>query len=86
MSCSQHPSAGLGLGIDGLHAVQGLASFEDVVCSINDQLDNRVEDNLRAIATICLLDLPCKHTFTVEDFVATQTKAMMKQTEALAVR
>ena len=78
--------AGLGLGIDGLHAVQGLASFEDLVCSINDQLDNRVEDNLRAIAATCLVDLPSKHTFTVEDFLASQTKAMTKQTEALAVR
>ena len=56
------------------------------MCSINDQLDNRVEDNLRAIAAACLVDLPSKHTLTVEDFVASQTKAMMKQTEALAVR
>jgi hypothetical protein len=63
-----------------------LSIFEDLVDTCNDLLDNLVHSNLRAIKATCFLDLPSKQAFAVEDFLAAQTKAIKKHTDAVTVR
>jgi len=66
--------------------MQALSRFEDLVHTCNDLLDNLVHTNLASIKATCFLDLPSKQAFAVEDFLAAQTKAVKKHTEAVAVR
>lgn len=66
--------------------MQGLTATEDLVCTINDQLDHIVHANVKAIKAVCFLDLSSKQPLQAEDFVALQSKAIKKQSDSTAVR
>ena len=61
------------MNIDGyLHHVHaGLSKFEQLIININDIMENRIENNLKALSKVVLVELPeGNKTFTLEDFVA----------------
>lgn len=66
--------------------MQALKQAEDVVRTINDQLDNIVHANLTAIKTVRFLALSSKQPSQLEDFAALQSKTIKRQAESIAVR
>ena len=55
------------------HVHQGLSKLEQLIISINDIIENRVENNLKNISKISLVSLPLDNvTFTLETFVNKQ--------------
>ena len=60
--------------------------MEELVRKVVDLVDNRVENNLRAIANTMLVELPSDQSFTYEKFVTTQAVFQRKQAEQLSIR
>ena len=48
----------------------------NLIRHINDILENRVRNNFRKIANLCLLDLPADRSFQRDEFIKTQNKAI----------
>lgn len=57
----------------------GLADLRELVGSINDIIENRIEKNLREVSKTLLLDLPDDVSFTVADFVQMQQNFISKK-------
>jgi dynein heavy chain len=51
---------------------RGMEQLRELVSSINDIIENRIEKNLRKVSRILLVDLPDDSSFTVSDFVQMQ--------------
>jgi dynein heavy chain, axonemal len=63
------------MNIDGfLHHVHvGLAKLDQLIININDIMENRIENNLKALSKTVLVDLPQESsTFTLDEFVEMQ--------------
>jgi dynein heavy chain len=63
------------MNIDGFltHVHDGLTKLEQLIISINDIIENRIENNLRAISRVCMVDLPENaDAITLEEFVDLQ--------------
>lgn len=57
------------------HVHSGLSKLEQLIISINDIMENRIEKNLKALSKTVLVDLPQDaHTFSLDDFVEMQEK------------
>ena len=55
------------------HVHQGLNKLEQLIVSVNDIIENRVENNLKNISKVSLVSLPHDNiTFTLETFVSKQ--------------
>jgi dynein heavy chain len=55
------------------HVHQGLNKLEQLIINVNDIIENRIENNLRAISKVSLVSLPHDNvTFTLETFVSKQ--------------
>ena len=65
------------MNIEGyLHHVHtGLNKIEQLIININDIMENRIENNLKALSKTVLVDLPQEaHTFSLDEFVEMQEK------------
>ena len=54
------------------HVHRGLQKLEELVTSINDIIENRIEENLRIVSKTLLVDLPEHQSFSVDEFVRMQ--------------
>ncbi|CAG9316033.1 unnamed protein product [Blepharisma stoltei] len=74
------------MNIDGYlhHVHSGLQKLEQLIISINDIIENRVENNLKAISKVILVEMPeNSKTFTQDEFVELQGNSAKTQTEFL---
>ena len=74
------------MNIDGyLHHVHaGLQKLEQLIISINDIIENRVENNLKAISKVILVEMPENgKTYTQDEFVDLQHNSANTQTAFL---
>ena len=74
------------MNIDGYlhHVHQGLSKFEQLIININDIMENRIENNLKILSKVVLVELPeGNKTFTLEDFVALQEEFIRNKAEFL---
>jgi len=74
------------MNIDGYlaHVHQGLAKLEQLIININDIMENRIENNLKALSKTVLVNLPQDaQTFTLDDFVAMQEEWIKEESEKL---
>ena len=74
------------MNIDGYlhHVHQGLSKFEQLIININDIMENRIENNLKTLSKVVLVELPeGNKTFTLEDFVALQEEFIRNKAEFL---
>lgn len=56
------------MNIDGYlhHVHQGLSKFEQLIININDIMENRIENNLKTLSKVVLVELPeGNKTFTL---------------------
>lgn len=63
------------MNIDGYlqHVHQGLQKLEQLIININDIMENRIENNLKALSKTVLVNLPTESkTYTLEQFVEMQ--------------
>lgn len=63
------------MNIDGYlhHVHNGLVKLEQLIININDIMENRIENNLKALSKTVLVDLPQDaKTFSLEEFVQMQ--------------
>lgn len=65
------------------HIHSGLRRLEELVTNINDNIQNRVEKNLKMVSKTLLVDLPDAEAFTVEEFVKMQEKHIARQSTLL---
>ena len=54
------------------HIHSGLWKLQELVCNINDIIENRIEKNLKVVSKTLLVDLPENASFTVSEFVLMQ--------------
>jgi dynein heavy chain len=54
------------------HAQQGLEKLEELIHKINDIMENRIEQNLRAVSKALLVHLPEKESMALDEFVKNQ--------------
>lgn len=74
------------MNIDGYlhHVHQGLAKLEQLIININDIMENRIENNLKALSKTVLVDLPQDaQTFALEEFVSMQEVWINHESEKL---
>jgi dynein heavy chain len=74
------------MNIDGYlnHVHAGLAKLEQLIININDIMENRIENNLKALSKTVLVNLPQDaQTFTLDDFVAMQAEWINEESEKL---
>ena len=74
------------MNIDGyLHHVHtGLQKFEQLIISINDIIENRIENNLKTISKVILVEMPENNkTYSQDEFVELQHRSVKHQTEQL---
>lgn len=74
------------MNIDGyLHHVHaGLQKLEQLIISINDIIENRIENNLKAISKVILVEMPENgKTYTQDEFVDLQHNSANTQTAFL---
>lgn len=74
------------MNIDGYlaHVHQGLAKLEQLIININDIMENRIENNLKALSKTVLVNLPQDaQTFTLDDFVSMQELWIREESEKL---
>jgi len=74
------------MNIDGYlhHVHSGLNKLEQLIISINDIVENRVENNLKSISKVMLVRLPDDgKPVSLDDFVEMQEKAISSKTELL---
>jgi dynein heavy chain len=60
------------MNIDGYldHVHAGLAKLEQLIININDIMENRIENNLKALSKTVLVNLPQESsTYTLDEFV-----------------
>lgn len=65
------------MNIDGYlqHVHQGLSKLEQLIININDIMENRIENNLKALSKTVLVNLPTdSNTYTLDSFVEMQSK------------
>ena len=62
---------------------KGMEQLRELVCSINDIIENRIEKNLRKGSKILLVDLPDDSSFTVSDFVQMQQNFISSKADIL---
>jgi dynein heavy chain len=63
------------MNIDGFlhHVHQGLSKLDQLIININDIMENRIENNLKALSKTILVDLPAdSSTFSLDEFVDMQ--------------
>ena len=65
------------------HVMAGLRRLEELVCNINDVIENRVEKNLKTVSQTLLLELPEDAAFTLDDFVSLQQDSITKRVSFL---
>ena len=57
------------------HVHSGLSKIEQLIININEFMENRIENNLKALSKTILVDLPQEaHTFSLDEFVEMQEK------------
>jgi len=74
------------MNIDGYlqHVHAGLAKLEQLIININDIMENRIENNLKALSKTVLVNLPQDaQTFTLDDFVSMQEEWIREESEKL---
>jgi dynein heavy chain, axonemal len=74
------------MNIDGYlaHVHSGLAKLEQLIININDIMENRIENNLKALSKTVLVNLPQDaRTFTLEEFVEMQEEWIKDESEKL---
>lgn len=74
------------MNIDGYlhHVHQGLAKLEQLIININDIMENRIENNLKALSKTVLVDLPQDaQTFALDEFVSMQESWIAQESEKL---
>lgn len=74
------------MNIDGYlaHVHAGLAKLEQLIININDIMENRIENNLKALSKTVLVNLPQDaRTFTLEEFVTMQEVWIKEESEKL---
>jgi len=65
------------MNIDGYlaHVHQGLSKLEQLIININDIMENRIENNLKALSKTVLVNLPIdSKTYTLDEFVEMQSE------------
>ncbi len=62
---------------------QGLKQLRELVSSINDIIENRIEKNLKVVSKTLLVDLPDDLSFTVADFVHMQQSFIASKAKIL---
>ena len=65
------------MNIDGYldHVHTGLAKLEQLIININDIMENRIENNLKALSKTVLVNLPQESsTYTLDEFVEMQSE------------
>lgn len=68
------------------HVYQGLQRFEELVHSINDIIENRIDNNLKMISQSVLVDLPTDQSFALDDFVRAQERHVTLVTNLLSAK
>ena len=74
------------MNIDGYlhHVHSGLQKLEQLIISINDIIENRIENNLKAISKVILVEMPENgKTYTQDEFVDLQHNSANTQTAFL---
>jgi dynein heavy chain len=74
------------MNIDGYlhHVHSGLQKLEQLIISINDIIENRVENNLKAISKVILVEMPEQGTtYSQDEFVELQHNSAKQQTAFL---
>jgi dynein heavy chain len=74
------------MNIDGYlhHVHSGLQQLEQLVIGINDIIENRIENNLKLISKVLLVEMPEEHrTYSQDEFVELQQNASKQQTALL---
>jgi dynein heavy chain len=74
------------MNIDGYlnHVHLGLAKLEQLIININDIMENRIENNLKALSKTVLVNLPQDaQTFTLDEFVQMQEEWIRDESEKL---
>jgi len=61
------------------HVFTGLRRLEELVTTINDIVENRIEKNLKVVSKALLVDLPIDRSFTLDDFVRCQQEHIRAQ-------
>ena len=66
------------------HVHQGLQKLEQLIIAVNDIIENRIENNLKSISKVPLVDLPQdSKPFSLEEFVDLQERHIKGRTEYL---
>jgi dynein heavy chain len=66
------------------HVHQGLSKLEQLIITVNDIIENRIENNLKAISKVDLVDLPSNSKpLSLDDFVDLQEKHIKDRTQFL---
>ena len=74
------------MNIDGYlhHVHQGLAKLEQLIININDIMENRIENNLKALSKTDLVNLRQEaNTYTLDDFVKMQEEWIDNESKKL---
>ena len=77
------------MNIDGYlrHVHSGLAKLEQLIIGINDIIENRIENNLKAISKVILVEMPeDNHTYSQDEFVELQQTSAKLQTDLLTCK
>ncbi|KDO29332.1 hypothetical protein SPRG_05868 [Saprolegnia parasitica CBS 223.65] len=64
----------------------GLQRLEELIHSVNDMIENRVEKNLKVVSKAVLVCLPTDQSFALDDFVRMQEKHVAAATSMLAAK
>ena len=66
------------------HVHEGLGKLEQLIINVNDVIDNRIENNLKAISKVLLVDLPQESkSLSLEEFVKMQQEFIQHNTKFL---
>jgi dynein heavy chain len=74
------------MNIDGYlqHVHQGLSKLEQLIININDIMENRIENNLKALSKTVLVNLPQESsTYTLDEFVEMQSEWIATESKKL---
>ncbi|KAG9402276.1 hypothetical protein AC1031_006904 [Aphanomyces cochlioides] len=64
----------------------GLQRLEELINSVNDMIENRVEKNLKLVSKAVLVSLPTDQSFALDDFVRVQERNVALVTTLLAAK
>ncbi|KAA0177346.1 hypothetical protein FNF27_01124 [Cafeteria roenbergensis] len=65
------------------HVHEGLRRLEELVLSVNDVIESRIEASLKTVASTLLVELPEDRAFSLDAFVAAQQTVTAERAEAL---